>query len=763
MGNGRVGAMVFGGINAERVALNEDTLWGGYPRDTNKPGAAEHFRTAARMMMDGRYGEIEPYIEDHLTSSYTRSYLPLGDLWLDFPSTGEAVQSYERALSLDDALAVTEFERGGVLYTREAFVSNPAQAMFIRVAADHPGRTSFTLRLTSPLRHQVSSQGSRLTIKGIAPSEAAPNYVMEAADPVTYADDDERKGMRFIAAADIRAVGGTVAANGGQLSVEQADEVIITLTARTSFNGFDKRPYLNGTDETAACLADADAALSLDWEQAKADHLADHRSLMGRVSIELNGNDYIDQTTQERLERFADQPDDLAMYELAFQYGRYLLIASSREGTQPANLQGIWNKELRPPWSSNYTININTQMNYWPAESANLSETHEPLFGLIDDLRVTGAETARVHYGARGVCSHHNSDIWRLSNPVGEGRKGSACYAFWPMSFGWLCWHLWEHYKYTGDRAFLRSRALPALRDAARFFLDVMVRGDDGYLRVAPASSPENSFYFNGEACHISKSATMSNAITRETLEHYLDALSALGLSESMADEARAALPDIYPFQTGPDGRLLEYELPFEEPEVHHRHTSHLYGLHPARLITPDGTPDLARACRASLETRGDDGTGWSLGWKINHWARLRDGDHALRLLKRQLSYVRDDGKTSYSGGGGTYLNMFDAHPPFQIDGNFGACAGIAEMFVQCSGNTVFLLPALPAQWHTGVVKGLRAYGGLEVDITFSGGKLVEARIKRALPCVEAVTVRWPGGERTVAIPFGETMIIKGL
>jgi alpha-L-fucosidase 2 len=568
--------------------------------------------------------------------------------------------------------------------------------------------------------------------------------------------------MRFCAMARVLAVGGAVTEADGALDVAGADEAVILLVARTSFNGFEHHPHVNGIDEYALARADMRALRGKAYPALWAAHLRDYQALYRRVTLSLDDDRYDREPTARRLAAFENRGDDRGLIELMFHYGRYLTIAASRAGSEPMNLQGIWNAELRAPWSGNYTININTQMNYWPTEAAALPELAQPLHRLIDELRRTGARTARLHYGAGGAVAHHNSDLWRLSNPVGEGREGSSVYACWPMGFGWLCAHLYEHYRYTRDAAFLREKALPALRDAARFYLDILANDGDGTLSVIPATSPDNSFILNGVHCPVARAAPRSGAIVREVFENYLSALSSLGADEPMAAEARSALGRLRPYQIGSKGQLLEWDREYEEAEPHHRHVSHMYPLHPSRQIAPDTTPALADACKKTLELRGDDGTGWSLGWKINMWARLWDGDRALKLLKMQLRYVDADAGLNYRGGGGTYANLFDAHPPFQIDGNFGACAGVIELLLQSRDDEIFLLPALPAEWKRGAATGLRAHGALEVDIAFEDGALTSATLRRVGPARGTVTVHCREKSWNLTLGPGECARIEG-
>ncbi len=760
LGNGRIGAMDFGGARESRIALNEDSLWSGYPRDTNVQDAAQYFRKAQQLVLDGKHQEAAACIEDNMLGAFTQSYLPLGDLMLCFNGPEGEPVNYVRSLSLDEAVSATGFELGGITYRRELFVSHPDQVVVMRLSADRAGQMTLRAKLQSQLRASCAAEGDTLTLSGIAPSMVQPSYLQHD-HPVVYEDAPELRGMRFCAILRAIAKGGKVESSAGELCVCGADEVVLLMAVRTSFNGFDRQPFVDGRDELALAKADLDTAGAKDYAALRSAHVADHQALYRRVTIALGGPDYADQSTEARLKGFSGQPDDRGLIEAVFQYGRYLTIAGSRQGTQPMNLQGIWNEELRAPWSSNYTVNINTQMNYWPAEVTALPELTAPLFALIDELRTTGARTAKLHYGARGAVSHHNTDLWRLSNPVGNKSRGTVGYAFWPMSFGWLCEHLYEHYQYTLDRGFLRDAALPAIRDAARFYLDTLTEDGRGDCSLFPTTSPEHAVLVNGEWTNVAASVTMSNAIVREVLENYLTSLDVLGLDEPMADEARAALGKLHPLQIGSKGQLLEWGLEYPEAEPHHRHASHMYPLHPAHQITPDKTPVLAAACSRSLDLRGDEGTGWSLGWKINFWARLRDGDRALRLLKMQLRFVEADCQMSYAGGGGTFLNLFDAHPPFQIDGNFGATAGIAEMFLQSVGNEMWLLPALPTEWDQGHIRGLRAQGGVSVDIEYRDRQLLRATLRRIVASDAPLTVHYQGMCRTMALKQGETAEVR--
>ncbi len=744
LGNGRLGAMVFGAPAQDRFALNEDTLWSGYPRIDAPEGAPEALEKARAALLADDYAAAQQILEQGFTGHYTQAYMPMGDL-LVTRSFRSPIGDYARVLDIETGVHCVQFTADDIRHTVTSYVVHGArEAVVIDYKADRPGCVSLRAAFDCKLKNQVFTHGDMLALEVECPGNAHPSY-LNMENPLAYADAPEERGIRAAVLLSCDAKGGSVSLDEGGLSISCADRVTLKLCARTSFAGWDKHPYTNGRDHMALCEAEADALADANPDALFSAHVAEFSSLMNRVDFSL-GSVPSNLPTIERLIRF--DGSDRGLYELLFQYARYLMVSSSRPGTQATNLQGIWNESPTPPWSSNYTVNINTEMNYYPTEVANLSEMHEPLFDLIERMVASGARTARNFYGLRGSVCHHNTDLWARTNPVGEKREGCAVYSFWPMSIAWMCAHLFDHYLYTCDEAFLRERALPAMREAARFLLDVMVTDARGYLRVFPATSPENAFLVNGEKQAVAKAATMSNVIARELLTHYITALDILKLDEPMREEAEGAIPQIWPYEVGSKGQLLEWDQEYEEAEPHHRHTSHLYGLYPGREIDPDTA--LGDACRRTLELRGDDGTGWSLAWKICFWARLNDGDHALKLLKNQLRLVRQS-ETVYASGGGTYPNLFDAHPPFQIDGNFGACAGICEMVLRSRPGEIYLLPALPGTWEDGHFRGLKAMGDVEVAAEFKGGKLVAAAFEAH--CGAALPIRvYTGGKLILEI-----------
>ena len=743
LGNGRLGAMLFGGGREERIALNEETFWSGYPKDTNRSGAAAYYQQARDLALKGDFEKAQTLVEDQLLGQFTQSYLPLGDLLLRHHGSEEA-QTLTRQLLLNQAVHETEYVLRSVRYTRKAFISFPDQALFLRITADKPGALNLDALLKTSLRGKTEAQGSQAWMDLCAPSNVVPSYIA-CDDPIQYEDAPEKRGMRARVLMTMTAEGGQVSSCPGGLRAEGADAVEIRLFARTSFNGYDHQPFVEGRDEKRLCQEDMARAASLDWDTALSRHTADYQSFFGRVSLTLGDGQYDPLPTDERLR--AGQTDDAGLCALLYQFGRYLLIASSRPGGEPANLQGIWNQDARAIWSCNYTININTQMNYWAAEQSALPELCQPLFQLIADLCQTGQRTAQIHYGARGAVAHHNTDLWRLSNPVGEQYRGFAGCAFWPLGLGWLLRHLMEHDRYHPDDAFLRTWALEPHRLATRFFLDTAVEDQDGFLTIAPAVSPENQFYDRDQKCRVSARAAMTTQIMREVWENYLRILDRLQLDEPMAREVKEALKKLAPLQTGSKGQVLEWEKEFEEAEPEHRHISHLYALYPGESTDEE----LLSAAQQSLLLRGDEGTGWSLAWKTAAWARLGDGDHALKLLRRQLQPV-EAGTECNLNHGGSYISLLDAHPPFQIDGNFGSCAAIGQMLLQERDGWITMLPALPTAWKTGSVRGMRAPRDVTVDFDFSNGLLTHLTVRRS----GNEEIRIQGNGREWMIPAGE-------